>query len=103
MGLVDSVAGVLTIGSTSISLYDRILKQTYKCSMCGRPDEHKGKKGFFGKIHLAEDQNMQIHLCKRYLKKYRPIIETLLKSATDEQFTSPYSINKDEFIEELFE
>ena len=71
--------------------------------MCGRPDEHKGKNGFFGNIHLADGQNIQVHLCKRCLKKYKPIIEPLLKSAKDEQFTSSYSITKDEFIEDLFE
>ena len=103
MGVVDTIAGALTIGSTSISLYDRLLKRTYKCSFCGRPDERKGKNGLFATMHFADGKKIELHICKRCLKKYRPILEPILKDPSNGTLRSRYSQTRDEFVDEIFE
>jgi hypothetical protein len=103
MSLLGEIAGALTIGSTSINLYDRILKKTYKCSLCGRPDEHKGKNGLFADMHFADGQHIELHLCKHCLKKYRPVLEPALKDPSNGTFSSPYNTTRDELVGEIFE
>lgn len=103
MGVIDTIAGALTIGSTSLSLYDRVLKKTYTCSLCGRPDDQKGKNGLFAKLRFADGQKIELHLCKRCIRKYRPIIEPALKNSSNGKFSSPYNITREELVEEMFE